>query len=165
MYFAVTRERGPAWNGSRSLPEQEQWAAHAAFMNALVDDGFVVLGGPLGDGSKTLLILNATSEQAIHAQLAADPWTRMGLLAITTIEPWRLLLGEVPGLRDAPGPRRRRAGTATAGTVADNAHPKAREIYAALPAGLVTMDVATGSSRRSAARRRPALGLCTWPMR
>ena len=35
MYFAVTRERGEAWDGSRSMTEQENWAEHAAFMNAL----------------------------------------------------------------------------------------------------------------------------------
>jgi uncharacterized protein YciI len=95
MYFAVTRERGSAWDGSRPMPEQEQWAAHAAFMNALVDDGFVVLGGPLGDGSRTLLIVDADSEQAIRTRLATDPWTPMGLLVIATIEPWKILLGEV----------------------------------------------------------------------
>lgn len=30
-------------------------------MNALVDDGFVVLGGPLGDEGKILLIIKAQS--------------------------------------------------------------------------------------------------------
>ena len=39
----------------------EQWDEHAAFMNALVDDGFVVLGGPLGDEGKILLIIKAQS--------------------------------------------------------------------------------------------------------
>jgi uncharacterized protein YciI len=94
VYFAVTQEHGPAWNGSRSMREQEQWAAHATFMNALVDDGFVVLGGPLGDGSRVLLIVSADSEQAIHKQLAGDPWISTGLLTIATIEPWKILLGE-----------------------------------------------------------------------
>jgi len=76
------------------MREQEQWAAHATFMNALVDDGFVVLGGPLGDGSRVLLIVSADSEQVIHKQLAGDPWISMGLLTIATIEPWKILLGE-----------------------------------------------------------------------
>jgi uncharacterized protein YciI len=95
MYFAVTRERGEAWDGSRSMSEQEQWAEHAAFMNALVDDGFVVLGGPVGDGARILLIVEAENEQAIHARLAADPWAPMGLLRIATIERWEILLGDV----------------------------------------------------------------------
>jgi uncharacterized protein YciI len=92
-YFAVVRERGPAWDPTRPMAEQAGWAEHAAFMNALADDGFVVLGGPLGDGPRVLLAIEAASEEAIRARLAADPWTPMGLLTIASIEPWRILLG------------------------------------------------------------------------
>ena len=60
------------------MPEQEKWAEQAAFMNALADDGFVVLGAPLGDGARILLIIDADSEGAIQTRLAADPWTPMG---------------------------------------------------------------------------------------
>lgn len=45
--FAVIRTRGPAWDSSRPLEGQPEWPAHAAFMNALKADEFVVLGGPL----------------------------------------------------------------------------------------------------------------------
>jgi hypothetical protein len=31
------------------MREQEDWAGHARFMNALAEDGFVVLGGLLDD--------------------------------------------------------------------------------------------------------------------
>jgi len=41
------------------MREQEKWAEHAAFMDALADDGFVILGGPLGDGTEVLLIVDA----------------------------------------------------------------------------------------------------------
>ena len=92
-YFAVIRERGPAWDGALELDEQEAWAEHAAFMNGLVNDEFVRLGGPLGDGATVLLIVDAEDEAAIHARLAADPWTPMGLLRVTRVEPWEILLG------------------------------------------------------------------------
>src|SRR5712691_5661323 len=72
-YYAVTRERGENWEARLSMRQQEQWDEHALFMNALVDDGFVVLGGPLGDGEKTLLIIDAESEQEIDTRLAEDP--------------------------------------------------------------------------------------------
>jgi uncharacterized protein len=78
------------------MTEQQGWAEHAAFMNALAGDGFVILGGPLGDGRSILLIVNAESEEAIRARLAADPWTPMQLLRIARIEPWRILLGSAP---------------------------------------------------------------------
>lgn len=54
--FAVVREPGPTRDHGRPRAEQEAWAEHATFMNALAEAGFVVLGGPLGDGSRNLLI-------------------------------------------------------------------------------------------------------------
>src|SRR2546428_12785505 len=92
-YFLVTRERGPAWNRSCSMREQEEWAGHAVFMNKLAEEGFIVLGGPLGDGSRILLVVRADSENAIETLLSADPWTPMELLKIAKIEPWEILLG------------------------------------------------------------------------
>jgi uncharacterized protein YciI len=100
MYFVVTRERGPAWDGSRLLREQDGWPEHAAFMEALVDEGFVLLGGPFGDGVRTLLIVHAASEEAIHERLAADPWTPTGFLRVVGVERWEVLLGELEQLRD-----------------------------------------------------------------
>jgi uncharacterized protein YciI len=75
---------------------QKAWKEHAAFMNALVAEGFVILGGPLGGGENVLLIVRAKSEGAIRARLAADPWTPMGLLAVTRIDPWEIKLGNTP---------------------------------------------------------------------
>jgi len=37
--FAVIRTRGPAWQGSRPLEGQPDWAGHASFMNALAKEG------------------------------------------------------------------------------------------------------------------------------
>ena len=93
IYYAVTRERGESWDARLSMRQQEQWDEHAMFMNALVDDGFVVLGGPLGDGEKILLIIDAESEQEIDARLADDPWAPLGLLRIAKVEHWEILLG------------------------------------------------------------------------
>ena len=93
-YYAVTRERGENWDAGLSMRQQEQWNEHAAFMDTLADEGFVVLGGPLGDGEKKfLLIIDAEGEQEIAARLADDPWTSMGLLRIAKVERWEILLG------------------------------------------------------------------------
>ncbi len=61
-------------------------------MDGLVDDGFVILGGPVGDGEQTLHVVEATGENEIKARLAGDPWASAGLLQIGTIEPWALWL-------------------------------------------------------------------------
>ena len=97
IYYAVTREHGENWNASLTMREQEKWDQHAAFMDALVDEGFIVLGGPLVDEGKALLIINAESEQAIEARLADDPWTPMGLLRTAKVERWEILLDSIAG--------------------------------------------------------------------
>jgi len=43
--FAVTRFTVPAWNDSLALEGQEDWRAHAEFMNNLHRQRFVLLGG------------------------------------------------------------------------------------------------------------------------
>src|SRR5260370_28715470 len=92
IYYAVTQEWGENRDPSRSMREQKHWEEHAAFMDALVEDGFVVLGGPLDDGEKVLLIINAESRQAIEARLANDPWTPLGIRRIAKVERWESLL-------------------------------------------------------------------------
>jgi uncharacterized protein YciI len=91
-YFVVTEEPGPSWDGSRQRREQDEWDAHAEFMDALVEEGFVVLGGPVGDGARVLLVIEVESEHHVEARLAEDPWMTMGILRVSTIEPWEILL-------------------------------------------------------------------------
>jgi hypothetical protein len=68
-------------------------------MDGLVDDGFVILGGPIGDRQRVLLTIEAADEPAIRARLAADPWVVMGLLEIGAVEPWALWLDGRPAVR------------------------------------------------------------------
>ena len=91
-YFAVTVEHDLNWDSSRGMREQDEWDAHATFMDALVDEGFVVLGGPVGDGERVLLAVWADSEEAVEARFAEDPWRPMGLLRTAAIEPWEILM-------------------------------------------------------------------------
>src|SRR5439155_4635766 len=43
LQLSVVRvERGGPWDWSRELRQQEAWDEHAHFMNALVDDGFIL---------------------------------------------------------------------------------------------------------------------------
>lgn len=91
-YYAVTTVHGPNWDASRSIREQQAWDDHAAFMDRLVDDGFVVLGGPLGNGERALLIVESEGEDQIERRMADDPWRPMGMLEVGTIEPWTIWL-------------------------------------------------------------------------
>ena len=96
-FFAVTMETGPSWDPSRGRREQDAWDDHAAFMDGLVDDGLIILGGPLGDGARTLHVVEAADEQEIRTRMAEDPWASMDLLRIGSIEPWQLWLDGRPG--------------------------------------------------------------------
>jgi uncharacterized protein YciI len=93
--FAVINTRGPAYKRGEPMEAQDAWRPHADFMNALVADGFVKLGGPLEEPD-VLLIVRAESAAAIRARFAPDPWHQMGLLAIKSISPWTLRLGSLP---------------------------------------------------------------------
>ena len=91
MYFVVLRRSGPQWDSSKTLEEQSGWPEHAAFMDGLVDSGFVVLGGPLADEHRVLLAVKAESEDAIRATLARDPWSETHLVT-ESIEAWTIRL-------------------------------------------------------------------------
>ncbi len=93
--FAVINTRGAAYKRGEPMEAQEAWRPHADFMNALVDDGFVLLGGPLEEPD-VLLIVRAESADAIRARLAADPWHAKVLLTIKSISLWTLRLGSLP---------------------------------------------------------------------
>jgi uncharacterized protein YciI len=95
LFAVVQRQRGPDWVLSRPMEQQVQWDEHAAFMNGLVDRGFVILGGPVGDEGRVLLIVRAEDEEEIRATLGEDPWSD-DLLTLASIEPWTIRLGEVP---------------------------------------------------------------------
>ena len=91
MFFVVNRRSGPEWDPSRPLEEQSGWPEHAAFMDGLVDAGFVVLGGPLADEHRVVLAVEAESEDAVRATLARDPWSET-YLRIDSIDPWTIRL-------------------------------------------------------------------------
>ena len=91
MFFVVLRRCGPSWDPTRPLEEQTGWDEHAAFMDALVDTGFVVLGGPLADEERVVLAVDAPSDADVRATLAADPW-HASHLVIDSVDPWTIRL-------------------------------------------------------------------------
>jgi uncharacterized protein YciI len=91
MYLVVLRRAGPEWDPSKPMEEQAGWGAHAAFMDQLVDDGFLVLGGPLEDGVRTAHAVEAGSADAIREVFARDPWSESHLL-VDSIDEWTIRL-------------------------------------------------------------------------
>jgi uncharacterized protein YciI len=91
MFFVVERRSGPEWDASRPLEEQSGWGEHADFMEGLVDEGFVVLGGPLADEHRVVLAIEAESEADVRETLARDPWSETHLV-LASVEPWTIRL-------------------------------------------------------------------------
>jgi len=90
--FLVRVERGGPWDWSKDMREQELWNEHAQFMNGLVDDGLIVLGGPVEGGREAVHVVDAPSEEALRARFAEDPWAQNGMLTVKSVERWTILL-------------------------------------------------------------------------
>jgi len=92
-YYLVENATGPEWDPTRRRREQAGWDEHAAFMDGLVEEGLIVLGGPTGEGEadNTLLVAAVSSEDEIRSRLAEDPWSGT-ILTIASVRPWSVWL-------------------------------------------------------------------------
>ena len=91
MFLVIRLRSGPDYDSERPLEQQSGWDEHAAFMDGLVDDGVVVLGGPLADEHRVALAIESSSVEAVNATLDRDPWTGSHLVT-DTVEPWTIRL-------------------------------------------------------------------------
>ena len=90
-FLVILTQTGPEFDRSKPLEEQSGWDEHADFMEGLVDDGFIFLGGPLDGGPRVAQVVEAQSEQEIRATFAHDPWSGTHL-EVASIEPWVIRL-------------------------------------------------------------------------
>ena len=91
MFLVVLRRSGPEYDHSKPLEEQSGWVEHAAFMDGLVDDGFIVLGGVLGDEVRTAHAVEAPRRTR---SASASRGTRGAgrILVVDSIDPWTIRL-------------------------------------------------------------------------
>lgn len=74
-YFVLIRERSSGWNWSVPLRRQPEWEAHAAFMDALETEGFILAGGPLGDEDDAARVMHIVSARDGKRSILA--WQRI----------------------------------------------------------------------------------------
>jgi uncharacterized protein YciI len=91
MFLVIPRQSGQEFDRARPLEEQSRWSEHAAYMDALVDDGFIVLGGPLAGDGRIAHAVEAASPEAVRETLGRDPWSETHL-RVESIEPWTIRL-------------------------------------------------------------------------
>ena len=91
MFLVVLRRSGPDYDHSKPLEQQSGWLDHADFMDGLVGDGFIVLGGVLGDEVRTAHAVEAASEDEVRERFAQDPWSGSHLV-VDSVDRWTIRL-------------------------------------------------------------------------
>src|SRR5437870_13891285 len=95
-YFVVINEQGPAWDEKRSMRDQKGWTEHAVFMDALADEHFAILGGPLKYSKhRAMLVLNALNEGVLRKRLAEYSCICTGQLRSLKVYPWESTIGKL----------------------------------------------------------------------
>ena len=96
--FVVISSVGPHRDPFKSTREQPFWDEHAAFIDQMVEDGFISMGGPLVDRDSlpqgALLIVNAQDESEVAEKLKNDPWFQRGILKRESIKRWEIFIDE-----------------------------------------------------------------------
>ena len=90
--FVMISSAGPNRDLSKDTREQPFWDEHAKFIDRLVDEGFISMGGPLVDEGGALLIFNAEDENEVREKLKNDPWFNQGILKLETIKRWQIFI-------------------------------------------------------------------------
>jgi len=91
MFHVVVTRSGPEYDPALPMGEQARWPEHASFMNGLVDAGFIVLGGPLGDEHRVVHAVEAGSDEDVRETFARDPWFETHV-QLELVEPWTIVL-------------------------------------------------------------------------
>ena len=90
--FVTISSPGPNRDLSKDTREQPFWDEHAAFIDQLVEDGFILMGGPLIDEGGSLLILDANNENEVRDKLKNDPWMQHGILKLESVKRWQIFV-------------------------------------------------------------------------
>jgi uncharacterized protein YciI len=92
--YVVISSAGPNRDSSKGTREQPFWDEHAAFIDRLVADGFILMGGPFVDEGGSLLIFNVDDENEVRAKLKDDPWSTHGILKLESIKRWQIFIDQ-----------------------------------------------------------------------
>lgn len=95
--FIVTSAAGSNRDHSKGTRDQPYWDEHAAFIDQLVEEGFVMLGGPLPNEGGAVLVVRAASEAEVRERLRRDPWYVHEILAPQSVRQWDIFIDRWAG--------------------------------------------------------------------
>ena len=90
--FITISSAGANRDLSKGTREQPFWDEHAQFINKLIEEGFILMGGPLVDEGGALLIVNAENESEVKSKIENDPWYAHGILKLESIRRWQIFI-------------------------------------------------------------------------
>jgi uncharacterized protein len=90
--FVMISSAGRNRNPDKDTREQPFWSEHAEFIDRLVAEGFIWMGGPLPDDGGSLLFFNANSEDEVREKMKNDPWQEHGILNPENIKRWEIFI-------------------------------------------------------------------------
>lgn len=90
--FVTISSPGPKPDLSKGTREQSFWDEHAAFIDQLVAEGFILMGGPFVDQGGAMLIVNAEDENEVREKLRNDPWMEHGVLKLESVKRWQIFI-------------------------------------------------------------------------
>jgi uncharacterized protein YciI len=94
--FVTISSAGPNRDPDKGTREQPFWDEHVVFIDRLVDEGFILMGGPLVDKAGmplgALLIVNAEDENEVREKLKNDPWFIRGILKLESVTRWQIFI-------------------------------------------------------------------------
>ena len=85
---------GPTWT-SGSVREQPDWDAHAEFVDALIERGTFVMGGPFSDNSGSMSLLEGIDADEARRILEDDPFMKNGVFVLEEIREWNVVVDEL----------------------------------------------------------------------
>ena len=90
----VIIKAGPAW-GSGPPEDQPGWEEHADFVDALIEKGTFVMGGPFSDYSGSVNLLEGLTAAEAAELLASDPFVENGVFVVDSIRDWTVYVDEL----------------------------------------------------------------------
>jgi len=90
--FVIFFIPGTTWIAGKTSREQAHWTEHAAFMDALFEDGVVIMGGPYADYSSVMVVLEASDESEVRELFKRDPFVVHGIFRISSVHEWLVFL-------------------------------------------------------------------------
>jgi uncharacterized protein YciI len=94
-HFVVISAAGARRDLTIGTRDQAYWDEHAAYIDALVESGFIVLGGPFSDEGGAMIVVRAESEAEVRERLATDPWYVNQILRLDGIHRWEIFIQEL----------------------------------------------------------------------